>query len=211
MKIMNIEQIIRQYYRPGTALYDIFMDHAEHVAQKSIDIALRIPHLNPDTEFIQEAAMLHDIGIFMTHSPSIHCTGEHPYVCHGLLGRELMDSLGFPRHGLVCERHTGAGITAENIINNNLPLPCRDMVPVTIEEEIICFADKFYSKRAKWKGVEKSIDRIMDEMLKLDRLNSKYRDHPAKGLPSCFEERSNRGNISHSERFSGWIEKFLMH
>ena len=38
------------------------------------------------------------------------------------------------------------GITTEEIINNNLPLPFRDFVPVSVEEQIICFADKFYSK-----------------------------------------------------------------
>ncbi|MBF0259424.1 MAG: phosphohydrolase [Desulfamplus sp.] len=181
---MDPKQIIREYYRPGTKLYDIFMAHAENVTKKSIDIALRIPHLNPDTSFIEEAAMLHDIGIFMTNSPSIHCMGEHPYVCHGILGRELLDSLKFPCHALVCERHTGAGITRENIMKNSLPLPCRDMVPVTVEEEIICFSDKFYSKNPDWTGGEKSISRIMDEMLKLD--------------------------ISHYERFAGWVKKFLI-
>lgn len=215
-----MELIIREYYRPATKLYDIFMEHAERVTQKSIDIAFRIPHLNPDTDFIEEAAMVHDIGIFMTYSPSIHCMGEHPYVCHGFLGRELLDGLGFPRHGLVCERHTGAGITAENIRENGLPLPCRDMVPVTIEEEIICFADKFYSKKPKWAGVEKSISRIMDEMEALDRLSFKGKDSSKVKPDSCGrsnpEESACSGKrlhfsaASHSERFSGWIKKFLM-
>jgi len=45
-----------------------------------------------------------------------------------------MISEGYPKHGLVCERHTGTGITLEMIIKNNLPLPHRDMVPVSMEE-----------------------------------------------------------------------------
>ena len=143
---MDPVEIICAYYPPGTALHRIFMDHARRVTEKSLEMAARVPHLQPDTGFIQEAAMLHDIGIFMTHAPAIHCRGSHPYICHGFLGRQLLDGLGFPRHGRVAERHTGAGITLHNITAHQLPLPHREMVPVTLEEKIICVADKFYSK-----------------------------------------------------------------
>jgi uncharacterized protein len=50
------------------------------------------------------------------------------------------------RHALVCERHTGTGLTLQQIVAQELPLPHRDMQPVSIEEQIICFADKFFSK-----------------------------------------------------------------
>ncbi len=53
---------------------------------------------------------------------------------------------GYPRHALVCERHTGAGLSLEGIIAQDLPVPHREMVPVSLEEQVICFADKFYSK-----------------------------------------------------------------
>jgi len=181
---MNIENLIRDYYKPDTLLYALFMDHARCVTRKSLEVAARVKDLNPDIRFIEEAAMLHDIGIFMTNSPSIHCTGDHPYICHGFLGRELLEQLGpdFFRHALVCERHTGAGITSENIKTNALPLPCRDMVPLTLEEEIICFADKFYSKKPELAGIEKRVNQVVEEMFDLDK--------------------------SHGERFLGWVKKF---
>jgi uncharacterized protein len=50
------------------------------------------------------------------------------------------------RHALVCERHTGTGLTLQQIVEQGLPLPRRDMQPVSMEEQIICFADKFFSK-----------------------------------------------------------------
>ena len=53
---------------------------------------------------------------------------------------------GFPRHALVCERHTGTGLSLKMIEEQKLPVPHRDMRPVSWEEQIICFADKFYSK-----------------------------------------------------------------
>ena len=69
---------------------------------------------------------------------------------------------GFPRHALVCERHTGAGISLQSIIDQQLPVPHRDMVPVSLEEQVICFADKFFSKTHldKEKSVEKALKSI---------------------------------------------------
>jgi len=46
----------------------------------------------------------------------------------------------------VCERHTGTGITREAIVERGLPLPHRDFLPETLEEQVVCYADKFFSK-----------------------------------------------------------------
>ena len=65
---------------------------------------------------------------------------------HGILGGELLRSEGFYDHARICERHTGTGLTASDIRERKLPLPMGDYCPETIEEQIICYADKFYSK-----------------------------------------------------------------
>lgn len=90
--------------------------------------------------------MLHDIGIFLTHAPKIHCHGTQPYLLHGRLGAQLLREEGREDLARVCERHTGTGLTRENIIALDLPLPHQDFLPETIEEIIVCYADKFYSK-----------------------------------------------------------------
>ena len=179
---LNPINIIQEYYRPGTVLYDIFMQHSELVTLKSLEIAKRVSHLGPDIKFIEQAAMLHDIGIFKTHCPNIHCLGSAPYICHGVLGREIMEGMGYPRHALVCERHTGAGITKKNILENALPLPIRNMVPISIEEQIICFADKFYSKSPGKAGRELSVCEITDSLRAVES--------------------------SHAERFTLWCNVF---
>ena len=68
-----------------------------------------------------------------------------------------MRAEGYPRHARVCERHTGTGITLAMIEERGLPLPHRDFMPETLEEQLICYADKFYSKTKldKEKSVEK--------------------------------------------------------
>lgn len=71
---------------------------------------------------------------------------------------------GYPRHALVCERHTGMGLSLAIIIERNLPIPHRDMQPVSMEEQLICFADKFFSKTKLDK--EKPVDKIRQSLEK---------------------------------------------
>lgn len=158
---MDPLKIIEKYYKPDSETYRILTVHGRQVAETALELAQKVERLNPDLEFIKEAAMLHDIGIFLTNVPKIDCYGDKPYICHGYLGRELVETEGFSKHALVCERHVGTGITIENIEKNNLPLPKRDMRPQTIEEKIICLADKFYSKKDLTS--KKSIEEIKEE------------------------------------------------
>ena len=143
---MNALAIINKYYSEENELKHILLTHSRSVADKALQIAVKHPELHLDTGFLEEAALLHDIGIFMTDASGIQCFGTHPYICHGYLGSELLMKEGYPRHALVCERHTGAGMSLQSIIEQDLPIPHRDMVPVSMEEQVICFADKFFSK-----------------------------------------------------------------
>ena len=155
---MNPIDIIDKYYQEGSELRHILLTHSRSVADKAVQIADHHPELQADRTFLYEAAMLHDIGIFLTDADGICCFGDKPYICHGYLGADLMRAEGYPRHALVCERHTGAGLSLEQIVAQNLPVPHREMGPVSIEEQIVCFADKFYSKTKldKEKSVEKA-------------------------------------------------------
>ena len=153
-------KIIEKYYNPASKAYHYLLPHIAMVTEKARRIAKRVKHLNPDLNFIEEAAMLHDIGIFLTNDPKIGCYGDKPYVCHGYLGREILEREGFPKHALVCERHIGVGITLEDIEEKELPLPKRDMIPLSVEEQIICFADKFFSKNSDFLLKEKPLERV---------------------------------------------------
>lgn len=58
----------------------------------------------------------------------------------------------------------GAGLALEDIIAQNLPVPHRDMLPVSMEEQVVCFADKFYSKTHLDR--EKSVEKARDSLLR---------------------------------------------
>ncbi len=156
--------LIDRYYSDNLPLRDILIKHSKCVADKALLIADCHPELNLDKQFLYEAAMLHDIGIFKTKAKAMGCMGDLPYICHGYVGADLVREAGFPRHALVCERHTGTGLTINDIKLQDLPIPHRDMMPITMEEQVICFADKFYSKSKMDK--EKTIDEVRQSLAK---------------------------------------------
>lgn len=155
---MNYNLLIDKYYPEDNELRHILINHSQSVARKALQIVSSHPELHLDAQFVEEAAMLHDLGIFRTDAPGIQCFGSDPYICHGRLGAEILRKEGYERHARVCERHTGAGITCKEIIAQGLPLPHQDFLPETMEEKVICYADKFFSKTHldREKSIEKA-------------------------------------------------------
>ena len=143
---MDYQAIIDKYYPADDELRRVLLLHSRQVADRCLQIVRKHRELPVDVQFLEEAAMLHDIGICRCHAPSIFCNGTEPYIRHGVIGGELLRAEGFPRHARVAERHTGTGLTVEAIERQQLPLPIQDFSPETLEEELVCYADKFYSK-----------------------------------------------------------------
>ncbi len=174
------DQIISKYYESGSPLSEILIRHSGQVRDKALAIA-RDKNLDIDREQIVGAAMLHDIGIVFTNAPGIYCTGTEPYIKHGILGAQLLRAEGMPEWAArVAERHTGAGLTADEIVAQGLPLPSVDFLPETLLEQLICYADKFYSKSGDMQ--EKSLDRVRrslqkfgaDTMKRFEELHRKF-------------------------------------
>ncbi len=158
MKHIDYFAIIHKYIPPGSALYRVYIPHATLVTAKALSIAKRLQLSADRQRFIEEASMLHDIGIVEV-APYATETNEtrRPYLCHAPLGREILEREGLTRHALVAERHVGLGISREDILEQQLPLPPRDMLAQSIEEKIICWADLFFSKSPHVLWNEKSV------------------------------------------------------
>lgn len=153
--MIDYQHIIDKFYPEANALRDILLVHSRGVARLALQVVDKHPELQADRDIVEAGAMLHDIGITMCDANGIECYGTEPYICHGTLGgRMLRDhaaELGYSAEDIepyarICERHTGTGLTLEQIVERNLPLPHKDLTPETIEEQIVCYADKFFSK-----------------------------------------------------------------
>lgn len=144
--MIDITTIFERYYPAGKPLSTLVWNHCQQVATLALDIAKGHTQLDIDLDLLYEAAMLHDIGVFATHAPSILCVGDEPYMRHGIIGARLLREEGLEAHARVCERHIGVGLTSTEIVTQQLPLPHEDMLPETLEEKLICYADNFFSK-----------------------------------------------------------------
>lgn len=125
---MDAIALIDKYYADNPRLRELLWIHSRQVADRCLKIAALHPELDLDKAFLEEAALLHDIGILHTHAPGILCTGDAPYICHGYLGAEMLRAEGFPLHARVCERHTGAGLSREEVVAQGLQYPYRIII-----------------------------------------------------------------------------------
>ena len=157
--------LIEYHHPPGTLRHRVLLNHGREVAELATAVAMRLSRSREvDVGLVNEAAWLHDIGIGLTKTPRLGCSGTAPYLAHGVLGAKLLRAAGLPRHALVCERHIGVGLSITDIDRQQLPLPRRDMCPQSVEEEIVAYADLFYSKRPDGLGGPRSADEVRTKL-----------------------------------------------
>lgn len=165
---MDPLEIINFYYPEENALKETLLKHSSQVREKALQIMEQNPQIPLDRNLLICGAMLHDIGIGNCHAPDIFCNGSEHYLRHGIIGGEMLrrygalNGISLEPFARICERHTGSGLTMEEIRAGNLPLPIQDFLPETPEEKVICLADKFFSKSGDMK--EKSLEKIIRSM-----------------------------------------------
>ena len=186
---MNYLDIIHHFYPEDTPLRRLLLLHSECVRDKALQIlegsgfrglvsGFRVQGSNLNLDLIIAGSMLHDIGICATHAPGILCEGTEPYICHGTIGARMLrqlvaegsfsaeDAAMLEACARICERHTGAGLTRQDILSQGLPIePAVDLLPETLEEQLVCLADKFFSKSGDPRK-EKSLEHVRRSMMK---------------------------------------------
>lgn len=139
--------------------------HSKIVAEIALQLAKRLEKEQPitvDKDFIKAGALLHDVGIYHYKFDPLNPGGKDlPYYKHAILGREIIEKLGLAQSiARLCEIHSGVGITKQDIQIQNLDLPLNNFVPITTEEELIVYADKFHPKTPRFITFEQTIDNL---------------------------------------------------
>jgi uncharacterized protein len=104
--------------------------------------------LDADLGLVRAGALLHDVGVYRLYDAAGRLD-QAGYIRHGLLGHELLRAEGLPE--ALCRfasRHTGVGLTKDDVLRQQLPLPPADYVAETPEEAVVMYADKFHTKTA---------------------------------------------------------------
>ncbi|RYD76347.1 MAG: HD domain-containing protein [Sphingobacteriales bacterium] len=174
MRKLDYFKIIHKYIPPYSLTYRIYITHVTLVTAKALDIARRLKLSPEQQQFIEEACMLHDIGIIKVNAEEIGCHGDLPYIAHIIEGRKILEDEGLPLHAKIAENHVGVGgLTKKEITDGKIPLPQRDIICETIEEKIISYADLFYSKNPRKLFAEKPLKQVQAKVKKYGKRQEK--------------------------------------
>ncbi|MCB0125527.1 MAG: HD domain-containing protein [Caldilineaceae bacterium] len=155
--VLDYFSIIHRYLAPDSTAYPLYLIHCTLVTKLALEIAERLELDAAAQRFIEEAAMLHDIGIVRTQMPVIFCDGALPYLYHLTEGCKLLEAEGLLKHARVAQTHSGIVLTAERLRSVGLTADLIHFIPRSLEEKIINFADLFYSKDSATLWRERSV------------------------------------------------------
>jgi uncharacterized protein len=128
------------------------IDHCEGVAAIALETAQKLQKkgLKVDVQLVEAGALLHDLGRSKTHT-----------VDHAVVGAQIAESAGIPDSVVrVIKRHVGGGITPDEA--KRLGWPKDDYIPHTLEEKIVCHADKLI-EQSKVANIQATIDQLRAE------------------------------------------------
>ena len=159
--------------------FDLVWTHSNIVKDISLNIAkkLKKKDIDVNTGILVAGALLHDIGVYRCYFESLNeDKNTEPYIRHGVIGEEIILRAGYSsaiaRFAAV---HIGTGFTKENILRENLPLPKKDYLPETIEEEIVAYADQFHTKEPSFVTFNQAMEKLSKfDNSKVKRMN-KYK------------------------------------
>jgi uncharacterized protein len=129
------------------------IEHCINVTKVALRIAnvFKAKGYKVDVKLVEAGALLHDIGRGQTHG-----------IEHGVVGGQTARKLGMPMElAHIIERHVGAGLTVDEARRNNLPRG--SYIPETLEEKIVCYADKLI-EGAHEVGIDSTIENFAEEL-----------------------------------------------
>lgn len=102
--------------------------------------------LGGDAALVRAGCLLHDVGVYRLYDDAGRLDQAN-YIRHGVLGYALLAEEGLPE--AICRfaaHHTGVGLSRDDVVRQELPLPPGDYLAETDEEALVMYADKFHSK-----------------------------------------------------------------
>jgi uncharacterized protein len=136
---------LHEKHAPSREAFDLVYTHCAFVCGLAEQLLARAS-LDLDADLVRAGSLLHDIGVYRLYNAVGELDRSH-YVRHGLLGHELLSEEGLSE--AICRfssRHTGMGLSRDDVRSQGLPLPAADYLAESVEERLVMYADKFHSK-----------------------------------------------------------------
>lgn len=163
----QIEELHRKY-APNDKVYELVYGHCQIVSEIAQWCAGNIRDKEDvDTELLIVAALLHDIGTYVLFNNEGKVENGRLYPLHAILGAKIITDEGIDaRVASLVETHVLLGLSKEEIIEKSWPLPARDYIPGSIEGELLCYADRFHSKKPTFNAYDNFLTRLKADLPK---------------------------------------------
>jgi len=147
MRVPSDEAILALHERhaPTREALGIVYEHCRIVCEIAEQLHAR-SGADVDIKLVRAGSLLHDVGVYRLYDDAGQLDHAN-YIRHGVLGHELLAMEGLPE--VICRfasHHTGVGLTRDDVLRQELPLPPGDYLAETVEERLVMYADKFHSK-----------------------------------------------------------------
>jgi len=155
-------------------LLDLVWTHSLIVKEISLQIAHNLKskyQINLDSDLLTAGALIHDLGFYKCFDDDFNKTEK--YILHSQFGYELCHQENIPENlARFCLVHNGIGIYPN--------------IPITLEEEIVTYADCFHSKSYPNYKTLVDIKKMLviyrpSDSIIIDRLKNKF------GLPDLIK------------------------
>lgn len=128
------------------------INHCKAVANIALEITKKFQDkgIQVDSILIEVGALLHDMGRSITHN-----------VDHAVIGAKIAKEAGLPESVIsIIKRHVGGGITRDEA--KKLGWKDDIYIPLTLEEKIVCYADKLI-ENSKSAPLGNTIEKLIKE------------------------------------------------
>ena len=206
MNKLNIKDLHKKAVH-GKKYPDMFLDliwtHSmivKKICFNFIDNLGKDARLKIDKELLEKGALVHDVGVYFCFDEDFNPDKKAPdYFYHGRQGEKFLRSQGIDDNKVIrfTTVHTGVGITKEDIKREKLDLPEKNFVPVSLEEQILTYADKFHTKAPVFVSFDEAKSKLekhdIAKGVKMDQFRNIF------GLPNLD---------SLKKEYESWHEKF---
>ncbi|MDD4938103.1 MAG: HD domain-containing protein [Candidatus Shapirobacteria bacterium] len=135
MKQSDIYKLHKKY-STNEKILEIGWNHSLIIRDISLQIADNLEKkygIKTNKKLIEIGALIHDIGFYQYLDDVYKKKHINNYIHHGESGYKLLINIGIPKNkSRFALTHVGVGVGKN--------------VPITLEEEIVCYADIFHSK-----------------------------------------------------------------
>lgn len=165
LTISEIRELHRKY-APNDAVFTLVYDHCQIVSEIAQWCVNNLSAKEKvDVGLLTTAALLHDIGAYVLFDDMGRVTNKRLYPLHAILGGKIIADEGIDeRVAQIVETHLLLGLSEKEIAEKPWPLPARGYIPNSIEGELLCYADRFHSKKPTFNSYEAFLVRLQEGM-----------------------------------------------